>query len=259
MCECHCVNMCSLVSECSDSARQPFWREHTLHAGVLLNPGAPPSSMYSADVRWVRDISCTQAMDVSALRSPMEHLAIILQSESRQCQTTFFVQGLGSNVWGWGLALKCFLYYYVKPDSLPQQGSPLLIRYPFSLHIWKGLWQHFKQISMIKPRRGFGRNIALQEIEDAVCLSIRLSVRPSVRLLPKGSQTTEAVTLNLYFYESPWPGPGYRPKKIENIFNPNFWRIFTVLNLPYCCRMDHRRRRLSFINIQQIKRPSERC
>ena len=72
----------------------------------------------------------------------------------------------------------------------------------------------------VKPRRG-GYHMPLQEIERAICPSVRRK---------NGSQTTKAVALNLGFYESTWPGPGYRPKKIENFLNPNFWRIFKVLN-----------------------------
>ena len=56
------------------------------------------------------------------------------------------------------------------------------------------------------------------------------AVRPSVCPGRIGFRSTSTVWLNLAFYESPWPGVGFRRKKIQNISNLNFWRIFKLLN-----------------------------
>ena len=128
----------------------------------------------------------------------------------------------------------------------------------FGLNTKYGNWLEYKMrpfCAVIKLRRSFGSQIALQEIGHAVCPSVCLSVC----LLPKGSQTAKAVTMNLDFFESSWPGTGYRRKKNQNFVNTNFWQIFKVLNWLYCYRMKDSIRHNSLINIEQIWLPLERC
>jgi len=47
------------------------------------------------------------------------------------------------------------------------------------------------------------QNWVTRDVSPSVCLSVRLSVCPSVRPRPIGSQTTNAVGLNLEPHESP--------------------------------------------------------